>query len=350
VPALRQHASNQRRATEYHTSGLVPSDGVALRGGRSDQHSLINADQPLLNVGQRTEFDDPLVPQCRHPTGGVDGTKSAAHFGSNHFKAADCTRTNMGSSSCRGPGEIPATTPTRATRRVLIVDEHPIVRLGLRQVIDTATDLSVCGEVDTPRAAQVLLHQQMPPPDVIVSELCFSHGDGIELIRHIRRHIRTVPILVVSRYEETLFAARVLTAGAQGYLTKETSGPQLLTALRQVLDGGIFVSAAVSSALVARMTRKGSSGRLSFGNQLSNREIQVVHTLGQGWNTRAIAHSLHISLKTVESHRRRIQHKLKLRSATQLVHYALTVFSEAARPHPGTRDLPVTGDAGFLGH
>jgi DNA-binding NarL/FixJ family response regulator len=232
-------------------------------------------------------------------------------------------------------------------RRVLIVEEHPIVRLGLRQVIDTAADLCVCGEAGTPRAAQSLLHQQAPAPDVILSELCFSQGDGIELIRHIRRHVRTVPILVFSRYDETLFASRVLTAGAQGYATKETSGAQLLDALRRVLEGGIFVSPAVSSALVARMTRKGSSGRLSFGNQLSNREIQVVQTLGQGWNTRAIALSLHISLKTVESHRRRIQRKLNLRSSSQLVHYALKLFNEAPRSQPCLHEQTPAGTAGI---
>jgi DNA-binding NarL/FixJ family response regulator len=204
-----------------------------------------------------------------------------------------------------------------AARRVLIVDEHPIVRHGLRRVMEREEDLIVCGEADTASGARTAIDELLP--DLLICEISLKHGDGIELVRHVRAHHPRLPILVLSTLDEALYAERMLSVGANGYITKQAPSEQFLESLRRVLDGNIYVSEAV-----------GNEAHLPTDpiDRLSNRELQVLLMIGKGMSTRETANSLHLSVKTVESHRQRIKRKLNLTSGSQLVRYALLGLSK----------------------
>jgi DNA-binding NarL/FixJ family response regulator len=206
-------------------------------------------------------------------------------------------------------------------RRVLIVDAHPIVRLGLRRIIEKETDLVVCGELGTAadtRAAISRLH-----PDVLVSDIDLKEVDGIELVRHVRAHYPNLPILVLSSQDETIYAGRMLSVGANGYIMKDATGEQFLDSLRRVLEGAIYVSEAVGNDLINRFAAGDAYVSSDPIHSLSNRELQILLMIGKGISTREAAEALHLSIKTVESHRQRIKRKLNLSSGAQLVQYAM---------------------------
>jgi DNA-binding NarL/FixJ family response regulator len=209
----------------------------------------------------------------------------------------------------------------RRVRRVLIADDHPIVRLGLRRIVEQESDLTVCGEAESvsdTRAAIDDLH-----PDVLITEISLRQVDGIELVRYVRAHHPQLPILVLSSQDETLYAERMLTVGANGYIMKHASGEQFLVSLRRVLDGNIYVSDAVG----ANMIHKYAAGSTYVSSDpidlLSNRELQILLMIGKGISTRETAHTLNLSIKTIESHRQRIKRKLNIRTGTQLLRYAV---------------------------
>lgn len=220
------------------------------------------------------------------------------------------------------------TAETTGVRRVLIVDDHPVVREGLRYLLESADDLTVCGEAETAigaRAAIERLH-----PDVLICDISLKQVDGIELLRNLRAHHPHLPILVLSALDETIYSARMLALGVSGYIMKQASTEQVLVSLRRVLDGHIYVSEAVSNSLLAGFA--GGAAHLSADpiDRLSNRELQVLQLIGKGASTRETAQLLHLSIKTVESHRQRIKRKLNLTTGVQLLRYA--VLSHA-QPH-----------------
>ena len=213
----------------------------------------------------------------------------------------------------------------RGARRVLIIDNHPIVREGLRRVIDGEEDLCVCAEADTARDARVAIKERNP--DVMIADIGLNQGDGIELVRDVRAHYSKLPILVLSNHDETVYAERLLSVGANGYIMKHASSDEILVSLRRVLDGEIYVSHDVGCNMIKKTTARGTYVSSNPIDRLSNRELQILHLIGKGMTTRESANSLTLSIKTVESHRQRIKSKLNLHTGTQLVQFAINWFT-----------------------
>lgn len=223
----------------------------------------------------------------------------------------------------------------RAARRVLIVDNHPIVREGLRRVIGAEPDLMVCGEADTADAARIAIKDCNP--DVIVADIGLKEGDGIELVRDVRAHHASLPVLVLSGHDESIYAERLLSVGANGYIMKQATGEQILLSLRRVLDGDTYVSEHVGHNMHRNSSTRRSHTTANPIDRLSNRELQILHLIGKGMSTRETANSLNLSIKTVESHRQRLKMKLCLNTGTQLVQYAINWFTghdKAMRAYP----------------
>ena len=207
------------------------------------------------------------------------------------------------------------------TARILIVDSHPIVRAGLRQIIAREDDLLVCAETDTVWGARIAINETHP--NLVIADISLNQGDGIELVREVRAHHPQLPILVLSNHDEAIYAERLLSVGASGYMTKQATSEQILYSLRRVLDGGICVSETVAGNMIRRAAG-GSIGRWSDPiSRLSSREREVLHLFGKGLSTRETANSLNLKVKTIESHRQRIKVKLNLRSGAQLVQFAV---------------------------
>lgn len=213
----------------------------------------------------------------------------------------------------------------KKARRLLIVDDHPIVRQGLRRVIDQEEDLDVCGEAETVREARAAIRERRP--DAVIVDISLRQGDGLELVRDVRAQYPSLPILVLSMHDEAIYAERMLSAGANGYIMKQAASEQFLAAVRRVLDGGIYVSDSVSNSMIQKFTSGGAHIAANPIDRLSNREIQILHLIGKGLSTRQTAEALALSVKTVESHRQRIKKKLNLTTGTQLVQYAVNWFS-----------------------
>src|SRR6266852_716123 len=213
----------------------------------------------------------------------------------------------------------------RPVRRVLIVDDHPIVRQGLRRIMENEEDLVVCGEAETARDARAAIKELNP--DVMIADISLKQSDGIELVRDVRAHHPQLPILVLSMHDETIYAERMLSAGANGYIMKQAASEQFLVSLRRVLDGNIYVSEAVGNNMIQKFASGGAYVSANPIDRLSNRELQILHMIGKGMSTRETALSLNLSIKTVESHRQRIKRKLNLNTGTQLVQYALNWFT-----------------------
>jgi DNA-binding NarL/FixJ family response regulator len=206
-------------------------------------------------------------------------------------------------------------------RRVFIVDDHPIVRQGLTQLINHEPDLRVCGEASGVKEARSTLSDAQP--DVVIVDLSLRESDGLELLKDIRAKYRTLPVLVLSMHDEVIYAERLLSAGANGYIMKQAAADQLLIALRRVLAGGIYVSESIGASMIERFAVAGGKQPSDPLERLSNRELQVLNLIGSGKTTREIAADLSLSVKTVESHRQRIKKKLNLVSSPQLVQFAV---------------------------
>ena len=218
----------------------------------------------------------------------------------------------------------------RLRHQILIVDDHPIVREGLRRIIGQERNLAVCGEAESPREAMTAIRELKP--DVVIVDISLKEGDGIELIKDARAQNPTLPILVLSMHDETIYAERMLSAGANGYVMKQAASDQFLMALRRVLRGGIYVSEVVSNRVIRKLASGGAYGSENPIDRLSNRELQILQMIGRGLSTREAAEDLSLSVKTVESHRQRIRRKLNLANGSQLVRYAVSWIS---RPEAG---------------
>jgi DNA-binding NarL/FixJ family response regulator len=206
-------------------------------------------------------------------------------------------------------------------RRVLIVDDHPIVRHGLKTMIDAEPDLMVCGEAQSDREARAAL--RAVDPDVMIVDVSLAQGDGMDLVREVHAQRPELPMLVLSMHDESIYAERLLAAGARGYIMKEAAFDQLLVALRKVLGGGVYLSEAMASRL-------GNVVADPVG-RLSNRELQVLSLIGRGLSSRQAAESLNVSVKTVESHRQSLKRKLNLATNAQLLQYSLKWYASRSR-------------------
>jgi len=214
-------------------------------------------------------------------------------------------------------GKQSARAPQRA--RVLIVDDHPLVREGLAARIRTQQDLEVCGEASDVAEALALIGSTRPA--LVILDLALKHGSGLELLKTIKTRRSAPKVLVVSAYEEELFAERALRAGAQGYINKQELQGTMIEAVRALLRGELFLS----PEMTQRLASQALSGRIaSLGAEaLSDRELQIFELIGRGNTTRAIAEQLHVSVHTIESHREKIRLKLNLRNGTELLQQAV---------------------------
>jgi len=208
-----------------------------------------------------------------------------------------------------------------SVRRILIVDDHPMMRTGLAQLIDHEPDLKVHGEADSARQAFHLAAKQKF--DLALVDLSLPDKNGLELIKDLRAVQPELPLLVVSMHDEVIYAERVLRAGGRGYLMKQEGGQKLLQAIRQVLAGKVFVSETMAARILENFSGRRPETSGSAVQRLSDREFEVFQLVGQGIGTRVIAERLHLSVKTVEVHRANIKEKLELKTATELVRYAV---------------------------
>ncbi len=207
-------------------------------------------------------------------------------------------------------------------RKVLIVDDHPILRKGLTLLINQEPDLTVCAEAEHAQMALEIIDNIMP--DMAIVDISLPGIDGIELIKMLRLRHKDLPVLVVSMHDETVYAERSLRAGARGYIMKQEALEKVLVAIRKVLDGEIFVSERVTTRMLEKfVSNEGVRETTSPIDLLSNRELTVFRLIGQGHKTRQIAEKLHLSIKTVESYRAHIKDKLKLADGTDLLKYAI---------------------------
>jgi len=204
--------------------------------------------------------------------------------------------------------------------QVLIVDDHPIVRFGISQLIEQEDDMTVCGEAED--IAGTLKFLSSNEPDIALVDLALKGRSGLELIRELKTRSTQLPVLVVSMHDESLYAERVLRAGARGYITKEEAPTQIVQAIRHVLKGQLYLSRNMITKLLDKLVDN-SSPSLSPMERLSNRELQVFQLIGKGVTTRSIAKQLHLSVKTIETHRARIKEKLNLQNASELLWHAM---------------------------
>ncbi|MGD0744342.1 MAG: response regulator transcription factor [Verrucomicrobiota bacterium] len=206
-------------------------------------------------------------------------------------------------------------------KHVLIVDDHPMMRTGLAQLIDNEPGLKVRAEAGS--AGQALDAVARQPFDLILLDISLPDKSGLELIKDIRTLKPGLPILVVSMHDELLYAERVLRAGGRGYIMKQEGGKKFLQAIRQVLGGQIYVSETMHSRILENVSSRRAAASASPIERLTDREFEVFQLIGQGRGTRDIAGHLRLSVKTVEVHRANIKRKLKLKTATDLVSHAI---------------------------
>lgn len=203
--------------------------------------------------------------------------------------------------------------------RILIVDDHPLVRTGFAQLIGDTHDLEVCGEAGG--TADGLELATSLKPDLAIIDLSLAGGSGLDLIEHIKARDPKILILVASMHDEELYAERVLNAGARGYINKQEAQDKIIQAIRQVLSGKVYLSERMTERMIAGMV-DGKSEKRDL-DALSNRELQVFELIGQGTPTSKMAEHLNLSVKTIETHQAHIKKKLGLNSAHELTHRAV---------------------------
>ena len=214
--------------------------------------------------------------------------------------------------------------------RVFLVDDHPIVRRGFQLFLAMETDLMVCGEADgAPAALQKILALK---PDVVIVDLALKAGTGLELVKQLRAQALKVKLLVFTMRDEGIYAERALRAGADGYITKEEGAEKAIQAIRLLMQGKRYVSETVAAKMMDTLVGNTGGAEGAF-ESLSDRELEVLELIGNGVGSRQIADKLHVSIKTVESHREHIKAKLGLARAAELVSYAFNRFhGENAEP------------------
>jgi DNA-binding NarL/FixJ family response regulator len=205
--------------------------------------------------------------------------------------------------------------------KVFLVDDHPLVREWLTQLIQHENDLTVCGEAeDTHEALDKITASK---PDIGIADISLKTTHGLELVKDLQVRFPSLPVLILSMHDESLYAERVLRAGAKGYITKQEATKKILPAIRQVLSGQIYISEKMASRMVHKMVLGRAQEQKTPIERLTDRELEVFQLIGSGQGTRRIAAELHLGIKTVESYRARIKEKLKLEDGTQLLQQAI---------------------------
>ena len=204
---------------------------------------------------------------------------------------------------------------------ILVVDDHPIMRAGLAQLIGQEADMTVCCEAEDAHSALKAIEGCQP--DLALVDISLREGSGLDLIKDIRARWPRLPVLVLSMHDEVFYAERVLRAGAKGYVTKAEASAKVIEGIRRVLEGGVYVSEKIASKMIHKLVGGGPDLDVFPIDRLSDRELQVLELIGEGLQTRDIADKLHLSVKTVDAHREHIKKKLALETANELTKYAI---------------------------
>jgi len=214
--------------------------------------------------------------------------------------------------------------------QILLVDDHAVVRFGIAQLLNRQNDMAVCGEEED--AAHAMSAIAALKPDLVIADISLKDSSGLELMRNIKAQYPGLPVLVVSVHDEAIYAEIAFRAGALGYLMKQEALEKILTAIRRVLSGAIYVSETLAAKMLQQQVRGQTDVNESPVKSLSDRELEVFQLIGQWKKTREIAAELHLSVKTIEYYREQIKRKLNLKSAAELTQHAT---SWVQREHKG---------------
>jgi len=214
---------------------------------------------------------------------------------------------------------------------ILIVDDHPLVRKGIRSLLEQEADFVVAGEAASRAEVLDFLRKQMP--SLVLLDISLQGSDGIEVTKAIRCEFDRIPILIVSMHDESLYAERALRAGANGYIMKQEVAESVIKAIRQVLGGKIYVSDNMRQKVLRDLTQPHADIKSTPMERLSDRELEVFRLIGEGRGTREIAEALHLSIKTIETYRAHIKEKLSIKSAAELARAAVNWVENGRHPH-----------------
>ena len=209
----------------------------------------------------------------------------------------------------------------KGKRKLLVVDDHPLVRERVAELINQEPDLIVCGEAGD--ANEALAAAKSLAPDMAIVDITLKDTYGIELVKQLKELYPKLPMLVLSMHEESMYGERALRAGARGYLTKQEASKKIIDAIRRIMRGEIYVSEKLGAALLQKVAGVKSEGGGSPIDVLTDRELEVFQLLGQGLAVREVAERLFVSVKTVEAHREHIKQKLKFKTSSELLRYAI---------------------------
>jgi DNA-binding NarL/FixJ family response regulator len=216
---------------------------------------------------------------------------------------------------------VPEEAAQAARKRILVVDDHPLLRQGLAMLIDQQQDMEVCAEAEDAHAA--LLFITRTNPDIVILDISLKGPDGLDLLKSIRTIHPTLPVLILSMHDEAIYAERALRARANGYIMKQEATEKVLVAVRRILNGDVYLSDAMSSRMLQQYIDGAPSLLQSRIAALSDRELEVFRRIGEGQGTREIAEELHLSVKTVETYQAHIKEKLALRTGRELIQHAI---------------------------
>lgn len=219
------------------------------------------------------------------------------------------------------PRKTQSSTEPRGKRTILIVDDHPIVRQGLAQLINQETDLVVCGQAED--AHDAILAIRKYDPDLVIVDISLKDTSGVELIKDLKVQYPDLPVLTLSMHDEAVYGERALRAGARGYIMKQEATEKVVTAIRRVLAGEVYVSDGMAAQMVSKLVGGANKKPGSRVENLSDRELEVFRMIGEGYNTREMADRLHLSVKTIETYRAHIKDKLALQDASELLRSAI---------------------------
>lgn len=211
--------------------------------------------------------------------------------------------------------------PSGGRRRIFLVDDHTVVRNGLAELLNQSPDLKVCGEAST--AEETLERIEDAKPDIAIVDLTLGEMTGLELIKNLKLRMPQLPVLVLSMHDESFYAERCLRAGAKGYIMKKEAIEQVGQAVRQVLDGNVYLSQKMSDQFLLAVARGDAAKIDSPVNLLSDRELEVFECIGRGLGASEIARKLHLSVKTIESYQAKLKEKLNLKDSSALFQFAL---------------------------
>ena len=220
-----------------------------------------------------------------------------------------------------------------AKKKILIVDDHPMMRDGLRLLIANEPDLEVVGEADD--AATALDEAEKLKPDIAIVDITLRSSNGLDLIKDLHLRSPKTAVLVLSMHDESLYAERVLRAGGRGYIMKQEGGKRIIEGVRQIASGHTFVSPAIASKIVDGFSGRNEKAEVE---QLTDREFEVFQLIGQGLSTKEMADKLHVSVKTIEVHRVNIKAKLKTPTAPELIRYAVRWIESQGTQHADSKN------------